>query len=158
VFFGQRCSGRPFNAADHYTSKYLDLPNEPLYPFGHGLSYTRFSHADLRVSPDSLTAGGQLEISVQVTNDGARAGEETLFVFTHDCVASVTRPMLELRGFAKIHLQPGQSGRVTLTLAASQLAFLGADLRPTLEPGEVEILVGPCAERSRLLCERIRLR
>jgi beta-glucosidase len=93
---------------------------------------------------------------VDVTNAGQRAAEETVFLFTRDKVASVARPLLELRGFAKISLRPGETGTVAMTLPASELRFLGLDLRPVFEPGEVEILVGPCADRSRLLVETIR--
>jgi beta-glucosidase len=96
-------------------------------------------------------------VRVDILNDGARAAEETVFLFTHDKLATVTRPLLELKGFAKIKLDPGQTGTVTLFLAATELRFLGADLRPVFEPGEVEILVGPCADRARLLAGIIHL-
>jgi beta-glucosidase len=94
---------------------------------------------------------------VDVVNEGARAAEETVFLFTHDKVASVTRPLLELKGFGKISLRPGETGTVTLHLPATELRFLGLELEPVFEPGEVEILVGPCADRSRLLASSVRL-
>ena len=94
---------------------------------------------------------------VEVRNEGRRAAEETVFLFMHDRVASVARPALELKGFAKMALAPGASGVVTLRLAAAALCFAGLDLEPVFEPGEVEILVGPCADRSRLLAASIRL-
>jgi beta-glucosidase len=158
LFFAQRPSGRPADAKDHFTSKYLDLPNEPLYPFGHGLTYTRFTLANLRVSPASVGEADIIQVQLEVTNAGACAGEETVFLFSHDLVASVARPLLELKGFAKITLQPGESATLNLALPASQLRFLGPDLNSTFEPGEVEILVGPCADRSRLLVATVRLR
>jgi beta-glucosidase len=157
LFFGQRPGGRPADPSDHYTSKYLDVSNEPLFPFGHGLNYGHFTLSNLRVTGDGVTENDTVVIRVDVANDGARAGEETVFLFTHDKLASVARPLLELKGFAKIHLDPGQSGTVTLLLAAAELHFLGRDLKPVFEPGEVEILVGPCADRSRLLQGTIRL-
>jgi len=85
------------------------------------------------------------------------AAQETVFLFTHDKVASVARPLLELKGFAKIDLRPGEAGTVALSLRAEELRFLGIDLEPVFEPGEVEILVGPCADRSKLLAATIRL-
>jgi beta-glucosidase len=157
IFFSERPGGRPANPKDKYTSKYLDVPNEPLYPFGHGLTYGRFSLSNLRVTPESVEDIDTMRIRVDVRNEGARAAQETVFLFTHDKVASVARPLLELKGFAKIDLRPGEAGTVTLSLKASDLRFLGADLEPVFEPGEVEILVGPCADRSQLLAATIHL-
>jgi len=157
IFFGQRPGGRPADPKDHYTSKYLDLPNEPLFAFGHGLTYGCFSLSNLRVSPREVTTSEQIEVRVDVVNDGARAAEETVFLFIHDRIASVARPLLELKGFGKIALQPGESGTVTLYIAASELRFLGPDLQPVFEPGEVDILVGPRAERSLMLVQSVRL-
>jgi beta-glucosidase len=93
-----------------------------------------------------------------VKNEGARSAEETLFLFTHDKVASVTRPLLELRGFAKADLEPGASQTVTLRVSALQLRFPGQDLEPVFEPGELEVLVGPCADRAQLLGTTVTLR
>jgi beta-glucosidase len=157
IYFGERPSGRPADPKDHYTSKYLDAGNEPQFPFGHGLSYGKFKHSNLRVTQASVTERDTLTVRVDVVNEGARAAEETVFLFTHDKLASVARPVLELKGFGKISLNPGKSGTVTLLLPAAELKFLGLDLRPVFEPGEVEILVGPCADRTRLLTATIRL-
>jgi beta-glucosidase len=157
LFFGQRPSGRPADPKDPFTSKYLDVPNEPLFAFGHGLTYGRFTLSNLRVPGERVTENDTLVVRVDVANDGERAGEETVFLFTHDTLASVARPLLELKGVAKIRLDPGQSGTVTLLLPASELCFLGPDLQPVFEPGEVEILVGPCADRSRLLVGTVHL-
>jgi beta-glucosidase len=157
IFFGERPSGRPANPKDHYTSKYLDVPNEPLYPFGHGLTYGRFALSNLRVTPVDVEDVDTLQIRVDVRNEGARAAQETVFLFTHDKIATVARPLLELKGFAKIDLRPGESGTVTLSIRAAELRFLGTDLEPVFEPGEVEVLVGPCADRSQLLVATVRL-
>jgi beta-glucosidase len=157
LFFGARPTGRPANPSDPYTSKYLDAPNDPLFPFGFGLTYGRFRLANLKLSRDSMVESDTVGIRVEVTNEGTRAAEETVFLFVHDKLASVVRPVLELKGFAKIRLEPGQSGVVTLSLAAKDLRFLGLNLEPVFEPGEVEILVGPCADRSRLLAATIHL-
>jgi len=157
IFFGERPGGRPANAKDHYTSKYLDVPNEPLFPFGHGLTYGRFALSNLRVTPLDAEDIDTLQIRVDVRNDGARAAQETVFLFTHDKIASVARPLLELKGFAKIDLRPGETGTVSLSLRAEELRFLGIDLEPVFEPGEVEILVGPCADRAQLLAATVNL-
>jgi beta-glucosidase len=157
IFYSARPGGRPADPADHYTSKYLDSPNEPLFPFGHGLTYGRFTLSNLRLSKETLTQTDSLTVRVDLKNEGSWPGEETVFLFTHDKLASVARPLLELKGFAKIRLDPQQSGTVTLTLAGSDLRFLGLDLEPVFEPGEVEVLVGPCADRSQLLAASLHL-
>ena len=157
IFFAQRPSGRPGDPANRYSSKYLDVANDPLFPFGHGLSYTRFELSNLRVTPASVTEDQVLEVRVDVLNAGSRAAEETVFLFTHDPIASVARPVLELKGFGKITLQPGEKGTVALQLHAAQLRFLGQDLQPLFEPGELEIFVGPCADRAQLLRQTVRL-
>jgi beta-glucosidase len=157
IFFSARPTGRPMNPDDFYTGKYLDVPNDPLFPFGHGLSYGRFSLDDLRVSPLEVEDIDTIRISVEVRNDGVRAADETVFLFSHDKIASVARPLLELKGFARISLRPGESGTVNMSLRATDLRFLGIDLNPVYEPGEVEILVGPCADRRQLLVQTVRL-
>jgi beta-glucosidase len=157
IFFGQRPSGRPADASNLYSSRYLDLPHEPLFAFGHGLTYGHFRHFNLRVTPHEAAESDTIEVRVDVANDGTRTAEETVFLFTHDLIASVARPLLELKGFGKIALRPGETGTVTQYLPASDLRFLGVDLQSVFEPGEVEILVGPSAERSQLLVQCIRL-
>ena len=158
LFYGQRNSGRPENPQDHFTSKYLDSPNSPLIPFGFGLSYGRFTYANLAVSPATVTAVDSIEVSVDVTNEGARAAEETVFLFVRDCVASVSRPTLELKGVTKLALAPSETGTARFKLAAKELEFLGVDLEPVLEPGEIELRVGPCADPAQLLSTRVTLR
>lgn len=158
LFFSARPSGRPADPKDHFTSKYLDVPNEPLYPFGHGLSYGRFVYSALRVTSPSVTRDDIIEVHVDLTNQGEREAEETVFLFTRDKVASVARPLLELREVGKIRLRPGESGSVRLSVAAAALCFLDAALKPVFEPGEVEILAGPNADRAQLLTAQIQLR
>jgi beta-glucosidase len=157
IFFGQRPSGRPADPKDHYTSKYLDISNEPLFPFGFGLTYGAFKYSNLRVPQDGFTERETAVVRVDVTNEGKRAAEETVFLFTHTKVAPVTRPLLELKGFAKIQLKPGETGTVTLLLPVRELGFLGPKLEPMFQAGEVEVLVGPCAQRAQLLVGTLRL-
>lgn len=155
VHFGQRPTGRPMNPDDYYTSKYQDVDNSPLFPFGHGLTYGTFVYEALRVEPPRVREHDELKIAVTLRNTGAREAEETVFLFTRDKVAQVTRPLLELKGYAKRRLKPGETGTVTLELPAAELRYLGPDLQPLFEAGEVEILAGPCADRGRLLGQTV---
>jgi beta-glucosidase len=157
IFYAQRPTGRPADPAEHYTSKYLDLPVDPLFSFGHGLSYTRFAYRGLRAYPEEVRPAETIVVEVEVANEGAVAGEETVFLFLRDPVASIGRPLLELKGVAKIALEPGAGGTARLTLSADDLAFLGPDLVPRLEPGVFEIHVGPSAARRSLLKTTVRL-
>lgn len=157
IWSGQRPTGRPMNAGDYYTSKYQDVDNTPLYPFGHGLGYGRVRYEAVEVEPRQLREQDTLTVRVALRNAGARAAEETVFLFVRDRLARVTRPLLELRGYAKLHLQPGAAGTVTLSLPAVELRHLGPDLEPLFEAGEVEILVGPSAEPTTLLRQTIDL-
>jgi beta-glucosidase len=157
IFFGERPTGRPADPNDYYTSKYLDVSNEPLFPFGYGLSYGQFKYSNLRVPRESVAERDTVVVRVDVMNEGRRAAEETVFLFTHDKLASVARPLLELKGFGKVSLNPGELGTVTLILPAAELRFLGMDLEPVFEAGEVEILVGPCADKAQLMVGTIHL-
>ena len=158
IFFGERPSGRPMNPDDFFTSKYQDVPNDPLYPFGHGLTYGHVSYTALRVTPEHVGEDGVFEIEVDLVNQGRQAAEETVFLFTRDVVASVTRPLLELKGYAKQRLAAGESATARLRLAASDLRFLGPDLVPVYEPGAIDVRVGPSADPARLLTARVQLR
>ncbi len=157
IYFGQRGGGRPADPANSYSSRYIDESNEPLFAFGHGLSYTRFSISNLRVSPESAARSATLEINVEVQNVGSRRGEETLFLFARRLRGRVAPPLLELHGVGKIVLEPGARGTLTLHLPVAQLRSLGPDLEPVLEPGELEILIGPSADRACLLAGRLTL-
>jgi beta-glucosidase len=155
IFFGARPSGRPANPDDHYTSKYLDMPVEPLFFFGHGLSYSRFALTNLRASKAVFERGDELTIEVDVINEGPIAGEETVFLFARDMVASVARPLLELKGVGKVALRPGESGTVCFRLAAKALAFPGRDLKPVLEPGEFRLFAGQSADPRQMLTIKV---
>ncbi len=156
IFYAQRPTGRPAGPARE-SSKYLDIPVEPLFPFGHGLSYTHFAYGKLRVSPQVLTRDSRFTVEAEVENQGASAGEETCFLFIRDVPASTARPVLELRGVSKIKLDPGQRGTVRFELEADDLAFPDEDGAPRIEAGEFEILVGPSADRSLLIHRTIEL-
>ncbi|SED64426.1 beta-glucosidase [Rhizobiales bacterium GAS188] len=157
IFFGERPTGRPAIADVHYSSKYLDMPNEPLFGFGHGLSYSQFDLSGLRADRAEMRAGDSIHVEVDVANSSAVAGEETIFLFVHDPVASVARPLLELKGFGKIALAAGDQGTVRFRLAAEDLRFVGPDLASRLEPGAFDLYVGRSAAREGLLSTRIEL-
>lgn len=151
IFYSMRQSGRPAAPNDPYTSKYLDMPVEPLFYFGHGLSYTNFALSRVRAGETDFKSGDQLTIEVDVRNEGPAAGEETVFLFARDMVASVARPLLELKGVAKIALCPGEEGTVCFHLAAGELCFPGRDWKPVLEPGEFLLFAGTSADQRGLL-------
>jgi beta-glucosidase len=157
IYYNQRPSGRPTKAGVRYTSTYLDVPATPQFPFGHGLSYSRFVLLDLRCRPSHVKADEFLEVSVTVRNDSQADGEATLFLFVRDVVASVARPLLELKGVGKIVLAAGLSGEVTWRLPVEALAFIGPDLDPILEPGRFRIEVGQSADPAELLAGFVEL-
>jgi beta-glucosidase len=157
VFFAERPTGRPPLPKEHYSSKYLDMPNEPRFAFGHGLSYSRFTLSGLRLDRAAMRPGEAVEIAVDVANGGPLAGEATVFLFLRDRVSSITRPALELKDFGKITLEAGARGTVRFRLGSDDLRFLGPDLRPMLEAGAFDILVGESARVDGLLQGRLDL-
>jgi beta-glucosidase len=141
---------KPSGARSQVWGEYRDLPTTPLFPFGHGLSYTEFHYADLSLSDTEPDACGTLEIGVSVTNTGDRSGEEIVQLYLCDRVASVTRPVKELKGFAHVELEPGQTRNVAFELDLRQLAFYDLDMSYVVEPGEVDIMIGSSSEDIRL--------
>jgi beta-glucosidase len=129
---------------------YSDGPTTPLFPFGHGLTYSEFSYADLAITPERADADGAIEIACTISNSGRRAATEVVQLYVRDATASVTRPVQQLVGFARIELQAGQARRVSFTLDQSQLAFFGAGMRFIVEPGEFEVMIGASAADIRL--------
>lgn len=142
IYYGLPPSGRPHNPEDKYTRGYRDESALPLYPFGHGLSYTRFAYTDLSVEPARVAPGGTVRVSVTLTNTGTRRGKEVVQLYTRDIVASRTRPLRELKGFDKIDLKPGESRRVGIDLPVSSLGFHDDRGRYRVEPGEFRVYVG----------------
>jgi beta-glucosidase len=149
LYYNHKNTGRPPREAERYTSKYIDVPWTPLYPFGHGLSYTTFDYSDPRLSASQIRATDSLTVQVQVTNTGARAGDEVVQLYVRDDVASVTRPVRELRGFERISLEPGQSRTVSFTLHPRDLAFYDQRMRRVVEPGSFTVWVGASSADER---------
>ena len=139
----------------HYSSRHIDLPIEPQFCFGHGLSYTRFEVTALTATPAEFAPGAPVTVEAEILNAGEVAGEETVLLFLRDPVASVARPALELKGFAKAMLAPGARQTVQFRLSGSDFAF-DQKLEPRIEPGTFEILVGPKADRNKLKAVTIR--
>jgi beta-glucosidase len=142
LYYNHRNTGRP-PAAEKYTSKYLDVPVTPRYPFGYGLSYTTFAYRDLKLSAPRIGPTDTLRITVTVANTGTREGTEVVQLYVRDEVASVARPVRELKGFRRVTLKPGETRAVELRLAARDLAFYGLDMRHTVEAGTFRVFVGP---------------
>jgi beta-glucosidase len=143
IFYYEKNTGRPtYLGNDKYKSKYIDCPNDPLFPFGYGLSYTTFAYSDIKLSTTELTAEGELKASVNVTNTGNTAGEEVVQCYVRDLVGSVTRPVKELKGFEKIALKVGESKVVTFTIKPAMLAFHRADMTYGTEPGDFKLFIG----------------
>lgn len=143
VYYNAKQTGRPMNPDDHFTSKYLDLPNDPLFPFGYGLSYTTFSYGPLCL--DKTQAQGEnatITASVKLTNTGKYEGEEVVQLYIGDPAASISRPMKELKGFQKISLKPGESREVSFTITTEALRFYNSTLEHVWEPGQFNIYVG----------------
>jgi beta-glucosidase len=140
--YNYKRTGRPPLATERYTSKYTDVPWTPLYPFGHGLSYTTFRYASPRLSRDKLGPDESLTVSVTVQNTGRRAGVEVVQLYLRDDVASRTPPVMTLRGFARVALEPGASREVTFTLDQEDWAVLDARFQRVVEPGTFTVLVG----------------
>jgi beta-glucosidase len=146
IYYNHKNTGRPPEANNRYTSKYLDVSWTPLFPFGYGLSYTQFKITNLQLSSQSIRANGKLTVSVEVANVGKRTGDEVVQLYIRDVAASMTRPVKELKGFQRVTLQPGEKRRVEFVLTREQLGFWNRDLRFVVEPGDFKVMVGSSSE------------
>jgi beta-glucosidase len=142
LYYNHMNTGRPPDANNNYTSKYLDVSWTPLFPFGYGLSYTQFHLSNLRLSTQRIRLDGRLSVSVDVENTGRRAGDEVVQLYVRDTVASVTRPVKELKGFQRVTLQPGEKRTLEFVLAPEQLGFYNREMRFVVEPGEFKVMLG----------------
>jgi beta-glucosidase len=142
IYYSMKNTGRPMDANNKYTSKYLDESNEALYTFGYGLSYTTFSYGDVILSNKQISQQDELTVTCKVTNTGKLAGEEVVQLYIRDMVGSVTRPVKELKNFQKILLQPGESKDISFTLTQYDLSFFRKDMSFGVEPGKFEVYVG----------------
>ena len=146
IHYNHLNTGRPYHGDCHagrFGSKYQDIPNEPLYPFGFGLSYTRFSFSPVTLSAERITKRDHLTASATITNTGSAAGTETAQLYIRDLAGSAARPVRELKGFRKVFLQPGESREVTFTVTEEMLRFYGRSMNHVSEPGAFDLWIGP---------------
>ncbi len=149
IFYNHKPSG----GRSHWKGEYVDLSHQPLWPFGFGLSYTQFDITNLRVDKTAVAVNESVSISIDIVNIGLRAGSEVVQLYVRNELASVTRPLKELKGFQRVQLQPGERCTVTFTLAANQLAFYDSAMRYVLEPGVLKLMVGTSSDSLPLVVE-----
>jgi beta-glucosidase len=149
VYYNAKKS-KPYWVKQGWGRAYVDLEPTPLYPFGFGLSYTRFDYSELKLSAREILPSHNVEVSVNVKNSGDRAGAEVVQLYLEDVISSVATPVKQLRGFAKVALQPGETRTCAFTLRPDDLALYDQDLRRVVEPGQFRVMVGASSEDIRL--------
>ena len=144
IYYNHFNTGRPArNENDlNYVSAYIDLPNSPKFPFGYGLSYTKFNYSDIRLSQNTMTSTGKIVATVTVTNAGNYDGEEVVQLYIRDLAGSIVRPIKELKGFQKIFLKKGESKQVSFTITSEELKFFNNELKQVVEPGDFKLFIG----------------
>lgn len=158
IHYNAYSTGRPCKKGDikdRFRSRYLDIPNEPLYPFGYGLSYTKFTISRVELDKEFMTKEDSICAAVVVKNIGDVSGTETVQMYIHDLVASIVRPVKELKGFCKITLQPGEERRVCFRITERELQFLTVHDRWESEPGEFEVFIGADSSTENSACFRL---
>lgn len=148
IYYNHKNTGRPPVESERYTSKYIDMPWTPLYPFGYGLSYTQFTYDNLKLSTDTIGPAGSLKASVDVTNTGDVAGVEIVQMYVRDLVGSLTRPVKELRGFKRVPIEPGKTVTIEFDLSATDLGFTNANQEYIVEPGAFKLWIGPNSQEG----------
>lgn len=142
LYYNHKNTGRPYSPDSYYTSRYLDETNDPLFPFGYGLSYTTFAYSGLQLSDSVMTGNKPLTVTVTVTNTGNYDAEEVVQLYVRDMVGSVTRPVKELKGFKKVPIKKGESVKVSFTLTEADLRFYDINMNFVSEPGEFRVYAG----------------
>ena len=145
IFYNYKNTGRPLPKGEwfqKFKSNYLDVSNEPLYPFGYGLSYTTFSYGEMELDKSEIQMGESLTVSIDVSNDGDRKGKEVVQLYIRDMIGSVTRPVKELKAFQKVEINPGETKKIVFKITEEDLKFYNYDLDHLCEPGEFEVMVG----------------
>ncbi|MES2277565.1 MAG: beta-glucosidase BglX [Bacteroidota bacterium] len=152
IFYSQTNTGRPYNNEPNklYLSSYIDESNSPRYAFGYGLSYTAFSYSNLQLDKTAIHSKDSITVSFKLTNTGNYAGEEVAQLYLRDEVASIVRPVKELKDFAKIMLQPGESRIIRFTINKDKLSFYDARLNQVTEPGNFQVMIGSASDDIRL--------
>lgn len=142
LYYNHKNTGRPMDPNNRFTSKYLDISNDPVYPFGYGLSYTTFEYSNIKLNKTQLKGDETLTATVTVTNTGKAAGEEVVQLYIQDPVASISRPVKELKNFKKVLIQPGEKKEVSMEITTNDLMFYNSDLKYDWEPGDFIIYIG----------------
>jgi beta-glucosidase len=145
LYYSHKNTGRPLPEGKWFSkfrSNYLDVSNDPLYPFGYGLSYTTFEYSNLSLSNKALKPGGSITASITVKNTGGRAGKEVVQLYIQDLIGSSTRPVKQLKGFQKISLNPGEAKTLTFKITEEDLKFYNASLKFAAEPGDFKVYIG----------------
>ena len=144
IYYAHKNTGRPLNGPwfQKFQSNYSDVDNEPLYPFGYGLSYTQFSYGDISLSKNAMSAGDSIVVTVPLTNSGKFDGKEVVQLYIRDVVGSVTRPVKELKGFQKVFLKAGEQKTISFTIKSADLSFYNSELKFVAEPGDFHVFVG----------------
>jgi len=147
-YYAHKRTGRPNPdpKLEDYKARFRGITNSALYPFGHGLTYGKIEYSEFALSARSLGMNGEITVTARITNRGRHTAEEVVQLYTHDRVASITRPVRELKAFRKVKLAPGQSEVVSFTLRPSNLQFYGVENRPVVEPGTFDVWIAPSAE------------
>lgn len=148
IYYNHKNTGRPFTGdqVDKYKSRYLDAPNDPIYPFGYGLSYTHFSYSNISLDKSTLQVGGKITAKVKVSNTGDYDGEETVQLYIQQLAASITQPVKKLKAFRKIYIKKGETREVVFTLTTDDLRFYNNDLRYVFDPGAFKLYIGASSE------------
>lgn len=143
IYYNHTNTGRPPVASERYTSKYIDVPWTPQYPFGYGLSYTTFNYTNLQIEGADAAPARPIRVSVDVTNTGDRDGDEVVQLYIRDLVGSRTRPVRELKGFRRVHIRQGETKHLTFELTRGELEFYNVEMKRVVEPGMFKVFVGP---------------
>jgi len=145
IYYSHKNTGRPLDEGkwfEKFRSNYLDVSNDPLYPFGFGLSYSSFTYSPVKLSSNTLKQGGTITARITVTNNGSREGKEVVQLYIRDMVGSITRPVKELKGFQKVSLKAGESKTVSFTISVNDLKFYNSQLKWVAEPGDFKVFIG----------------
>jgi len=142
LYYNHKNTGRPMDPKNKFTSKYLDISNDPVYPFGYGMSYTTFEYSDIKLSKTQLKGDEKLTASFTLTNNGKMAGEEVVQLYIQQPAASISRPVKELKSFKKVLLQPGEKKDISIEIGTNELKFYNSDLKYDWEPGDFIIYIG----------------
>ena len=147
VYYNCLNTGRPTDGITHYTSRYIDIPNEPLFAFGHGLSYSKFKYSNLKIANKLVNKNDFIKVSVDILNDSDFSGKEIVELYIEAKCFSVSRPLLELKGFKKIHFEPNESKTISFDLDSNLLSYYNIDMEDIVEDGEYNIYIGTSSNK-----------